>query len=709
MAWRTGLVVVILIAFGLRVHALGAVPLRWDEGWSIALASLSPAEILRLTALDVHPPLYYALLAPWLSFGGAHELWVRLLSALAGVAAVPLAAVAAAAWWAPATSAVVTSATDPAIGSPTSPAIGSPTSPAIGSPTSPAIEIAAGDAYGAESRPLPTKLPAAITLPQCVGLCAAAYVAIAPAFVYYAGVTRMYALTTPFLLLAAWGLARWSAVDARPRQLAACAAGALGALLTFYYTGFALAGLFAAALLLRPRAWRRVVGAGLLVALLYLPWVLYAVPPMLARVAGKTEGGGFDWAPVPGVLADGLFAALFAYDVGWIAVAAAGLVFALGLVLAARGSGRATALGLSLLPAALVLVGAALGAQAHMFQARYMIVATPFIALGLGWAVAVLWRRAAWLGSVAALVLAAAVAPTLGGYVYARAAEVGDAWDPAADWRELAPRTGPNDVVAFNILSLAGIYARYRGAEDPPWTYAQLWDPVHEPLGPAEARLRAAIPPAGRLWLVLYKGEVSPDSAALKAWADRTLRPVEGWWAGETLYQGYVDAVADLRVALPGSRGPGGLGVAGGSEEGGGSSAGGGAEGVGGVDFGHGVRLVAAAHSAAALAGGGAAVDLKWRASAVPDANARVFVHAYAPDGRLVAQHDGFPVADTRPPKTWAAGETIEDRHGLWIPPDAVGPLRLVIGLYDPASGERWLLADGADGLGLGEVVVGGE
>ncbi len=655
MIWRSGLVVVTLIAFGLRVHALGAVPLRWDEGWSIALASLAPADIIRLTALDVHPPLYYALLCPWLALGGAHELWTRLLSALAATAAVPLAAVAAAAWWAP---------------------------PPRRLPT-----------HGSTATPDPPPPATAARLPrgQCVGLGAAAYTAIAPAFVYYAGVTRMYALTTPLLGLAAWGLARWTAEASRSgavlrsgqryRPLVACIAGALAALLTFYYTGFALAGLFLAALVLRPRAWPRLLAAGLLVALLYLPWLLYAVPPLLARIGGKVGGGGLDPAGLAGPLRDGLFAALFAYRAGWIAVAVAGLVFALGLALAPRGMGRRIALCLTLLPLACVLGGAALGAAGHMFQPRYVIVATPFVALGLGWAVAGLWRRAPWLGSLAALALGLAVAPTFAGYVYTRAAEIDAAWDPAADWRALAPKTEPGDVVAFNILSLAGIYARYRTADDPPWTYAQLWDPVHEPVEQAQARLRAALPRAGRLWLVLYKGEVSPGSAALKAWADTALHPGEGWWAGETLYQSYVAAEADRRAASVGDP-------------------------ARGADFGHGVALIAAAHTSVVPAGGGLAVDLSWRASAVPDTNARVFVHAYGPDGQLVAQHDGYPVADRRPPKTWRPGEVIEDRHGLWIPPGTAGPLRLVVGLYDPATGRRWTLADGSDGVTIGEVEV---
>lgn len=643
MAWRVGLGAITIAGFGLRMHALGAVPLRWDEGWSLALAALAPAEILRLTALDVHPPLYYLLLKPWLVAGGAHELWARAFSALAGAAAAPLAANAALAWW---------RAARPASHGP-------------------------GRAAGGGGAPatVRTSNPAPDRCGRLAGLCAAGYCALAPAFVYYAGVTRMYALTTPFLLLAVWGMARLVGADrprALPTALAAALIGALGALYTFYYAAFALAGLLAAAWLLRPAAWRRIGGLALLIVLGYLPWLALAVPPMLGRVGAKT-GGTLDTAALPATLADALFAAFFAYRAGWAAVGLAGLVLIAGLFAAGAGpcpSRRLPWLALPLLPLAGVLAGAAYGAQAHMFAPRYMIVATPFLALGLGWAVAALAHRRPVLGALAAAALILALAPTLARYSYAREAELDAAWDPAADWRELAPRSGPDDIVAFNILSLAGIYARYRGPEDPAWTYAQLWDPVHEPLADAVARLEAAAGGHPRLWLVLYKGEVAPDSAALKAWADATLFPAEGWWAGDTRYQAYVKAGS--MQPLPAAA----------------------------VDFGQGVRLVGAAFTPRARPGGPAAVELVWQAQTAPGANARVFVHAYDTAGRLVAQHDAFPAGDTRPPRSWQPGERIADRHGLVIPPEARGPLQLRVGLYDPETGERWAIR-GSTGSGL--------
>ena len=52
----------------------------FDEAYSILLAKQSVGELLRLTALDTHPPLYYLLLKGWAGLFGWSELSLRLLS-----------------------------------------------------------------------------------------------------------------------------------------------------------------------------------------------------------------------------------------------------------------------------------------------------------------------------------------------------------------------------------------------------------------------------------------------------------------------------------------------------------------------------------------------------------------------------------------------------------------------------------------------------
>lgn len=61
-----------------------------DEGFSIFLAVRSPELIWAGSARDVHPPLYYELLHFWTRLFGTSALAIRSLSALAGVALIPV-------------------------------------------------------------------------------------------------------------------------------------------------------------------------------------------------------------------------------------------------------------------------------------------------------------------------------------------------------------------------------------------------------------------------------------------------------------------------------------------------------------------------------------------------------------------------------------------------------------------------------------------
>lgn len=54
----------------------------FDEAYSVLVAQQSLGELLRLTALDTHPPLYYLLLKGWASVFGWDELSLRLSSVL---------------------------------------------------------------------------------------------------------------------------------------------------------------------------------------------------------------------------------------------------------------------------------------------------------------------------------------------------------------------------------------------------------------------------------------------------------------------------------------------------------------------------------------------------------------------------------------------------------------------------------------------------
>jgi 4-amino-4-deoxy-L-arabinose transferase-like glycosyltransferase len=86
-----GALALTLLAFGLRLHRLDFQPLWGDEGWSFYFASMSLGEMMRLTAEDIHPPLYYALLGGWLRLVEGTPEIARFLSIMFGTALVPVA------------------------------------------------------------------------------------------------------------------------------------------------------------------------------------------------------------------------------------------------------------------------------------------------------------------------------------------------------------------------------------------------------------------------------------------------------------------------------------------------------------------------------------------------------------------------------------------------------------------------------------------
>jgi 4-amino-4-deoxy-L-arabinose transferase-like glycosyltransferase len=84
-----------LVGFGLRAQRLDFQPLWGDEGWSFYFAVQPLGQLLALTAIDIHPPLYYILLKIWLVFSGAGAEEARLLSVAAGTLLVPSLAILA--------------------------------------------------------------------------------------------------------------------------------------------------------------------------------------------------------------------------------------------------------------------------------------------------------------------------------------------------------------------------------------------------------------------------------------------------------------------------------------------------------------------------------------------------------------------------------------------------------------------------------------
>jgi hypothetical protein len=209
-----------LLALALRLYRLPDPALRWDEGWTLAHGHLPWDELIRIAALEWHPPLFYLLFKIWRSIAGQTNYALRFLAVWAGVLTVPLAYAAARAW--------------------------------------------------AKSRR--------------AALLAAFYAAAAPLLVYYGQVNRMYAWTPAGTLLAAWALFRaTSASRHRWRWAVASGFATALALYLLYYTVWPLAAVYAYALAARRDRRRSTVASALVAAALFAPWLAYAAGAVQGR------------------------------------------------------------------------------------------------------------------------------------------------------------------------------------------------------------------------------------------------------------------------------------------------------------------------------------------------------------------------------------------------------------------------------------------
>ena len=89
MTSREAMVVGLVLAgaLALRLWGLDSERIWLDEATSVFLAKMPLARMVDWTAVDIHPPLYYALLHSWLALGDG-EWQIRLLSVVLGVGSV---------------------------------------------------------------------------------------------------------------------------------------------------------------------------------------------------------------------------------------------------------------------------------------------------------------------------------------------------------------------------------------------------------------------------------------------------------------------------------------------------------------------------------------------------------------------------------------------------------------------------------------------
>lgn len=80
----------LLLAFALRIYQLDAQSIWIDESISLHLALSPPDEVIADRAANVHPPLYFLLLKPWVMLAGTAPFSARFSSVIFSLLQVPL-------------------------------------------------------------------------------------------------------------------------------------------------------------------------------------------------------------------------------------------------------------------------------------------------------------------------------------------------------------------------------------------------------------------------------------------------------------------------------------------------------------------------------------------------------------------------------------------------------------------------------------------
>jgi len=77
-----------------------------------------------------------------------------------------------------------------------------------------------------------------------------------------------------------------------------------------------------------------------------------------------------------------------------------------------------------------------------------------------------------------------------------------------------------------------------------------------------------------------------------------------------------------------------------------------------------------------------------WRTEAAVETDVTIFAHLLGPDGTLVAQADGYPLLGMLPFWVWEPGEVVRDVR--YFDPMPSGEYTIELGVWEPATGERW-------------------
>jgi mannosyltransferase len=676
------LLLILLLAFGLRFYHLGAQSFWNDEGTSVAMAQRDLVTIARDAAQDIHPPLYYWLLSGWVGLFGTGEAAVRSLSALSGVVVLALTFALGRRLAGPwiALAAALLAAIHP-------------------------FQVY----YAQEARMY--MLLAALTAGAVLALVHIVQGASWPAWLALvlleaAGLYTHYSFVFIVLVLNL-AYALWLAFTWRQQPDVRRA----------------------------PAGWRALnwVLSQVGVLLLYLPWLSTAFRQVTTwpHPAGTTAlfsalAEAWRWLVFGSTIQTGT-PAIPSSAPAWIAGAVivplivAVVVIVAGLLSLAMGwvgsrtvdhrwSAGLLALWLGL-PVLLVFV---LGLYREAYL-KFLLVVTPAVTilLACGLLAPLRSRRPAsstdqettspprssrirpvalrLVQLLAALVLLVPSLFALNNY-YADPAYARDDYRAIAAYIDAVGR--PGDAILLNAPGQQEVFRYYYRGSLP--VYAL---PKDRPLDPAatEAALVELARPGGRVFAVLWATAESDPGRFIEGWLDTHAYKALDSWYGNVRLTAY--AVPDQMPSAPTHA----LDIHLQNPETG--------DDIALLGYSLGSDKVAAPAGVSAPAGTPAAdiaeITLFWQAEQTPGRRYKVFLHVLDDQDQIVGQRDSEPGGGARLTTLWQPGEIVADPYGVQIhPATPPGVYRVEVGMYDPETGVRLTTPEGAGQVWLDPLMV---
>ena len=311
-----------------------------------------------------------------------------------------------------------------------------------------------------------------------------------------------------------------------------------------------------------------------------------------------------------------------------------------------------------------LIFGLALNSYHEFFFPRFLLYTVPLLLVLV--AVGINALRFPWWGSV--LILSLAFISSLG-------AQYAAPGDPAEDWRPVAaavsPLMQPGDGAIFVFGWIPGyLHAYLPPVVEPAYTLGYFTPEILAP------QLEALIARYQRIWLFDYQVDTLDERNAAGRWlAQRTGLAYAQWFgnAHVSLFIQPNDEACEPQMA----------------------------------EFVNGWELQFCTATTSANPGEAISIPLEWLNRPQLETPFTVYVHLLAKDGSLVTGKDSAPQNGLLPFPDWAGQPPLKDIHALVLPVDtAAGEYTIRVGLYDPASGDRLSLLDGADGVTVGRLRV---